>query len=610
MYFAFKEREVTFISNVEQLNILRHYFNLMYPSTFREKEYVRLIALRRDFHGNVVSKQVKYVKTFEEYAAFIQKYRYTHDVYNQLATNRGTENGTKSSQRLRKVLYLDFDQKDYPELHDATDFSKWIHNKLPKLYLHACVASGHGFHFYVSIKPTCKLDDVVELNKELVSIVGADVKAASSTQISRPPCTYNHKQSDGSYDYENRNNWAYVKSVNNSYMVGSNFKQFDLSYIRRLMDYFTESQETAKVLEKVSWNYEALDDFPCYLCIRKVMNEGADEGQRNFWHGRIVKMLQMEGYTRSKIHSMCQDYNSKCRPPKDKKIIEADTERFLDTDYKLLGCYEAFPEGNKHREWIKDQCDKAYCGTYHNGAKISIEKGDAARINKKILLNKDLRKMTGNEYLIITLLDVYKDSFGRRGFRVRNLKELLYSSIRKKQCIADRLLKTLLLELEAKKWIEITPDPKQPKKFDENRLKLSRRLKEFQQGFIEFYFSVAGALIDGRITQTEYIVFITLVRNLSNKKSVTYDQLADDLDMYKENIRKYIKKLQKERCLIIKKEFSDRGFEYNKYMFISPDTFREEFNKDDGIPTNTDDVIIQMDDTTLKDETLNIKLLA
>lgn len=211
--------------------------------------------------------------------------------------------------------------------------------------------------------------------------------------------------------------------------------------------------------------------------------------------------------------------------------------------------------------------------------------------------------MTGNEYLIITLLDVYKDSFGRRGFRVRNLKELLYSSVKKKQCIADRLLKTLLLELEAKKWIEMIPDPKQPKKFQECRLKLTRRLKEFQQGYIEFYFSIAGALIDGKITQAEYIVFITLVRNLSNGKSVTYDQLADDLNMDKHNIRKYIKKLHTERCLIVKKEYSDKGFEYNKYIFVSPESFKDEFTNDD-IPVNTDDVVIQMNNE------LEIELLA
>lgn len=579
----------------------------MFPSTFRDNEYVRLIALRRDFHGNVIASKIEYVKTFQDYAAFVQKYRYTHDVYNQIATNRGKEKGTKSTQRQRKVLFLDFDKKDFPELQDASDFTKWIHNKLPKLYLHACMNSGHGFHFYVSIKPTCKIDEVAEVNKELVSILGSDQKAALPTQIDRVPCTYNHKQDDGSYDYENRDNWSYVKMVNNTYMVGSQFKQFDLPYIRRQMDYFKDTQETYEILDKVDWNYEALDDYPCYLCIRKVMNEGADEGQRNFWHGRIVKMLQMEAYTRTKIHSICQEYNRKCRPPKPENIIEEDTNRFLDTDYKLLGCYESFPVGDKHREWIEAQCDKVYCGTYHNGAKISIEEGDAARINKKILLNRDLRTMTGNEYLIITLLDVYKNSFGRRGFRVKNLKEFLYSSVRKKQCIADRLLKTLLLELETKKWIEITPDPKQPKKFDESKLKLTRRLKEFQQGYIEFYFSIAGALIDGRITQVEYIVFITLVRNLTDKKSVTYDQLAEDLAMDKNNIAKYIKKLQKERCLIIEKEHTDKGYECNKYHITSPEYFKNQ-SKDNTIPFNKENVMINIDD--VEDKQLTIKLLA
>lgn len=611
VYFSEKrtERSDINISNSEQLNILRHYYNMIFPSTFRDKEFVRLIGVRRDFKGNPIATKVEYVQNFQDYAAFVQKYKYTHDVYNQIATNRGNEKGTKSTQRQRKVLFLDFDRKDFPDLKDASDFTKWIHNKLPKLYLHACMNSGHGFHFYVSIKPTCKIDEVAEVNKELVSILGSDPKATLATQIDRVPCTYNHKLDDGSYDYENRDNWTYVKMVNNTYMVGSQFKQFDLPYIRRQMDYFKDTQETYEILEKVDWNYEALDDYPCYLCIRKVMNEGADEGQRNFWHGRIVKMLQIEGYTRTKIHSICQEYNRKCRPPKQPNVIQDDTNRFLDTDYKLLGCYESFPVGDKHREWIEAQCDKVYCGTYHNGAKISIEEGDAARINKKILLNRDLRTMTGNEYLIITLLDVYKNSFGRRGFRVKNLKEFLYSSVRKKQCIADRLLKTLLLELETKKWIEITPDPKQPKKFDESKLKLTRRLKEFQQGYIEFYFSIAGALIDGRITQVEYIVFITLVRNLTDKKSVTYDQLAEDLAMDKNNIAKYIKKLQKERCLIVQKEHTDKGYECNKYHFTSPEYFREQSN-DNTIPFSKENVTIDIDNDDVDNKELTIKLLA
>lgn len=582
---------------------------MLFPSKFREDEYIRLIALRRNTEGQVINSVVDYVQSFEEYRTFVQKYRYTHDVYNQIATNRGKENGTASSQRLRRVLFLDFDFKDYPDLHDAHDFTAMIKAKIPKLYLHACTNSGHGFHFYISVKANVgDFKDLIALNKELVSFLGADARAASTAQIDRPPCTYNHKLEDGTYDYENREKWSFVKVVNNTYMVGKQFKLFDLPYISKQLKYHKEQLETQQILDKFDWNYESLNEYPCYLCIRKMLNEGADKGQRNFWHGRIVKMLQIEGYQESRIYSMCQEYNQKCRPQKSKEEIEADTERFLKEDYKLLGCYESIADPTK-RGYVEAQCDKVFCGTYHNGAKISIEEGDAARINKKILLNRDLRTMTGNEYLIITLLDVYKNSFGRRGFRVKNLKEFLYSSVRKKQCIADRLLKTLLLELETKKWIEITPDPKQPKKFDESKLKLTRRLKEFQQGYIEFYFSIAGALIDGRITQVEYIVFITLVRNLTDKKSVTYDQLAEDLAMDKNNIAKYIKKLQKERCLIVQKEHTDKGYECNKYHFTSPEYFREQSN-DNTIPFSKENVTIDIDNDDVDNKELTIKLLA
>ena len=327
---------------------------MMFPPKLREEEYIRMVAIRKDRHGNPVATKVGFVKSFEEYSAFVEKFEYTHDVYNQIATNRGNQDGKKTTQRQRRVLFLDFDGKDYPDLHDASDFSSLIHEKLPQLFLHACVASGHGFHFYVSIKPTCKIDEVVALNKELVSILGADAKAALTTQIARVPCSYNHKQPDGSYNYEDREKWSYVKVVNNTYNIGSQFKQFDLPYIQKQIDYFYKEQENNKILEKVEWNYQDLDDYPCYLCVQKVMHEGADEGQRNFWHGRIVKYLQMYGNTRSKIHSICKEYNKKCRPAKSEKIIEEDTNRFLDGDYKLLGCYETFLIGDKHREWIEE----------------------------------------------------------------------------------------------------------------------------------------------------------------------------------------------------------------------------------------------------------------
>ena len=305
-----------------------------------------------------------------------------------------------------------------------------------------------------------------------------------------------------------------------------------------------------------------------------MLNEGADKGQRNFWHGRIVNMLKAEHCLDSKIYSVCQEYNLKCRPPKSKKIIEDDTKRFLEEDkYKLLGCYESFKIDDPKRKFVEDQCDKVYCGTYHNGAKISIVKGQAAMLNKKLLTKKSFRETKGHEFLIITLLEVYKESFGRRGFRVRNLQELLYSSIKKRYCIGERRLWELLESLKERNYIEITPDKKKPDDFRECHLKMARRFRGFHQEYIKFYFSVANALIDRKISQIDYIVYIALVNNLDNGKKATYEELADTLgldELTPNEIGKHIRKLSKERCLVVVKQYSDKGYEWNKYKFVNP----------------------------------------
>jgi hypothetical protein len=77
---------------------------MMFPSKLREKEYIRMVAIRKDKHGNPVATKVGFVKNFEEYAAFVEKYKFTHDVYNQIATNRGDKDG-KRQHRDREGFY-------------------------------------------------------------------------------------------------------------------------------------------------------------------------------------------------------------------------------------------------------------------------------------------------------------------------------------------------------------------------------------------------------------------------------------------------------------------------------------------------------------------------
>lgn len=138
-----------------------------------------------------------------------------------------------------------------------------------------------------------------------------------------------------------------------------------------------------------------------------------------------------------------------------------------------------------------------------------------------------------------------------------------------------KTLKPLLLNLQEKKWIQIVEDKKKPGVFLDSRLVLTRRLKEIQQGYIEFYFNIARALIDGRIVANEYLVYITLLRNLDNGRPVTYDELAYDLDFSRQNIAKYIKNLEDAGCIFISKGTTDKGFECNKYRVTNPQLFDE-----------------------------------
>lgn len=78
------------------------------------------MAIRTHSDGKT-ERLVRFVKGFDEYLDFVKKYRYEFDIFNQIATNRGTQDGTLDKQWRRKVLFLDFDQKDYPNMKSAQD---------------------------------------------------------------------------------------------------------------------------------------------------------------------------------------------------------------------------------------------------------------------------------------------------------------------------------------------------------------------------------------------------------------------------------------------------------------------------------------------------------
>ncbi len=550
---------------------------MLYPENLKADEYIRIVCLRKG--ADTPFQKSLFVKNYIEFEAAVAKYKYSYDVYTQLATNRDNIKGLKENQRQRKVLYLDFDFQDYPDLanKDITSFSAKIKDKFPSLFICCGVASGNGYHFYISIKPSCNIKSITELNYQLAELVGADLAACKSTQIVRVPTSYNHKVEKGIYDYVNKDKWKYTKVVFNDYKKNELFKAYTLdnidTYIQKYISNEKAKFEFAEYKTKVTWNYADKSTPQCYLCIKKVFYEGADIHQRNFWLGRIVKMYQKQGVSEPRIYKLAHEYNSRCRPPKPTSVIDDDVKRYLHTDYNLLGCWESI-KNQTQRNFVQSQCDKAFCQNYHTGTTLTID-AKLSKLPCNVLTDTILRKLSGNEYMILTLLDMYSESFGRRGFRVKNLKKLLKPRYIDKPCISSKTLKKVLENLERNKWIILKPDVKS-NLYDDIHIKQSRKLKEYTGGYILFYFSVCCALIDRRISQTAYKIYLTLIRNLTNNKSVTYKELTDDLQIDKGNISKYIGELADAKCILVQKKISELGKEYNKYQIIDPDIFKDD----------------------------------
>jgi DNA-binding MarR family transcriptional regulator len=536
---------------------------MLYPKQLKENEYIRILAVRKARkEGDKDFTKAVFVQSFEEFQDYIETHKHVFELYTTLATTRGCINGEEGSLRQRKVLYLDFDKKENKDIKTAQDCMDIVKAKFPHLFIHAIINSGHGFHLYISIKPTCKLDEVKEINTRLIKAVGADQKAGLITQVVRIPTSYNMKHGEKTP----------VIVVNNFYEVGEKFSAYKLPYLHKMLNEYEHVSERMEQLEKREYHLPAMGE--AYYCVRKAEAEGVDEGKRNFWLGRIINYKTMYGFTPEQIERDCLEFNKRCRPPKNPEEIKRDIKSYSKKNYHLLGCYESFPEDSKERTYVEEMCFKSNCKTYYKGTKVGINNGGGVRMNKKILTDKMLQTTSGYEYLVLTVLYRYKDYYARRGFTIKELKKRLTSPINKKLCMDEKTFKGVLDSLINKKYIEIKMD-NQDDPVSKHKIKLVRKLNEFNQGYIEFYYSIANLLRFGIITQTDYKVYLCLVRNLDpqSTKYSTYEQLASDLNMDASNIGKCIRKLDDVGCLTIKHVYSQKGTKFNKYDLNNPNAF-------------------------------------
>ena len=401
---------------------------MLYPEKLKDEEYVCLFMVKTDKEGNVQvdedGKEIKfhrYAKNFDEYLKLVTKYKHNYHVYNALATVKKDKKGElhrqEANMRQRRVLFIDFDEKDYPEYKDAHDFTKLIKDKLPDMFLHAYYDSGHGYHYYVIIPPTCKIREISELNKEICSLVGADTKACKVTQVARVPCTYNRKNPD------EKGKFPLVKEIDHykkhPYQM-ARFHPLNIENLKRNINsakkLFTTDNLPELPFQK--WNYDTgsldLAQYGC-LCTEKVFHEGADKGQRNTWLGRIIVWFTRQKYPEYKIVEKCQEWNTRCRPPKSINEIRSEIDGWYEwfSEHgisKIGGCWWNI-EDERVKEMVCEQCDKFHCKQAINSyTSMSISENVGVRMNQKVLTDgklstKSKYTMSGYEYLILTVID-------------------------------------------------------------------------------------------------------------------------------------------------------------------------------------------------------------
>jgi len=513
---------------------LKRFLNMLVPfdgeSTgckLMPDEYIRIVGLSE--HS---SPLIKYIRNTGDLENIISKYKYNYNLYITLATVKG-KNGKKEDMYLRQVLMLDFDKKDYPELKKPFDLTASIKLKMPSLFIQCLVDTGHGYHCYISTERTGDIGRITHINKELCEILGADIKAVSPTQIGRIPTSFNLKSK--------------IKPISVVFNEYGNEKcrPYSLDRLEQMINIYKIKSGENKSMPVIMPHGKIMPVMNCY-CEMNMLAGGAEKGERNICLGRIVNYLRdICGYACGKALRKVIDWNDLCRPPKEIKEVTADFYKYWKGNYKMLGCKSSNPRIQKI---IEKYCDKSKCK--------SVIKRDASAwiyIGNNLLTNKNMRKLRGNHYLVLSLL--LKNPEGLTDIRLR--KEFCGKS--GKYAMSNATFKKVLCDLEYKKYISITSD----KKYKINKI------TNYGKGCTRFSYRTVQALIDRKITQQDFTVYLCIVRNMQLNRDVTYDTLSSDLEISKPDIGKHINSLRKNSIIGVDKLVSVKGLLCNKYMLIA-----------------------------------------
>ncbi len=255
------------------------------------------------------------------------------NTYFTLATTDGS-GGTLSNLQNRYFIGFDFDKKDYDSLTLADIVNKF--NEL-KLYYHALVDSGNGYHAYICINETNDHKLVEEVTKTIAQKLGADLNACKTTQVLRMPLTYNIKNTKKLvriiklYDKETIKRYDIDKlakrfcrdvkttsDTNIKYILDTKvpnwvriIKLYDKETIKRYDIDKLAKRFCRDVKTTSDTNIKYILDTKVPNCIADILKNGSKDGNKNKDLQKIIVSLRLRNKTLPQVFSIAKEWNYK-----------------------------------------------------------------------------------------------------------------------------------------------------------------------------------------------------------------------------------------------------------------------------------------------------------
>lgn len=510
---------------MDQANLARDFFHTMYhpvmddDGRLTDGHYLRLYQRTTD--GN---QRVQHFQDPNALLEYCQKTRTTADCYFSLATTNG-QGGSLDDLAERTVLGFDFDGASLSDV--------MVRFGQARLFYHAIVSSGHGFHVYLAIEPTRDHKRVETVQKAMAAILGADPNAAKTTQILRVPGTLNHKS-----------NPVGVHVV----------KLYPLETIRR---YNLDRLERRFVF------CDRPDDAPARIalsttnmppCIEDILRSGSIEGTRNSHLLNVVVMLRKRGKTLPQILALCHSWA-------EKSDFRDNLEYRVEYIYKnqqqpVMTCSEC-----EHRAACRVTIESDFDFS-DDHVSLRMSENHIRR-----LMEKGERAMKPNDLLIYGVLKLHQD-----GLTVDEVMERI--TYRNKPAISETPVRAALKSLVEAGLAEVDHLGSEHK-----RVYRIRSVSSLPEMTFDISYAATANAIRGLITPTELRLY-TYIRSLHNKQQregtaqlrgnlfqCSHQELADALGVSRVRITQMIGNLIREKMMDVwsRQPSKNNGWDFNVY---------------------------------------------